>query len=74
MAMGVFSDSTNLYLLMGTTNEIFVYPDGDLDSGPWYPIIGKPNELAFTKAGNIVYTTFSSQLKLIPINYHLNII
>ncbi|HOS16863.1 MAG TPA: hypothetical protein PKX15_07640, partial [Bacteroidales bacterium] len=73
---GVFSDSTNLYLLMGTTNEIFVYPDGDLDSGPVrYPIIGKPNELAFTKAGNIVYTTFSSPIKAysykLPFKYNI---
>lgn len=53
---GVFTDGRHIYVLQ--RQEIWVYMNGDLNSGPirFYPVAGRPNELWITDGGKFVYT------------------
>lgn len=59
----IASDGKDVYLLQG--NEIWIYPDGNLDDGPVrYPIINGANEIWFTDGGNVIYTVFDGSRKV----------
>ena len=56
---GVFTDNAHIYLLVG--NEIWVYLNGDTDSGPIrFGVTGVANELAITNGGRFVYSNWTT--------------
>lgn len=56
---GMFTDGVHLYALMGS--EIWVYLNGDIDSGPIrFGIVGAAHELAITNGGRVVYSNWTT--------------